>query len=112
MNHVKLLNQMGSSITLNNNVAHIEGVNKLKGMTLVGCDLRSVAALVIAALISERVSHIYGLEHLDRGYENFEFKLSQLGAQITRTSDMSLPNDSKYEADKSKNNEFVISKAA
>ena len=53
-------------------------------MTLVGSDLRSSAALVIAALISTKVSHIYGLEHLDRGYENFEFKLSQLGAQITR----------------------------
>ena len=46
--------------------------------------MRSSAALIIAALISRRVSHIYGLEHLDRGYENFECKLSQLGAQITR----------------------------
>ncbi len=84
MNHVELLNQMGSSITVKKNVAHINGVKNLKGMKLVGSDLRSSAALIIAALISKRTSYIYGLEHLDRGYENFELKLSNLGVQITR----------------------------
>ena len=53
-------------------------------MNLVGSDLRSSAALIIAALISENISHIYGLEHLDRGYENFEVKLSKLGVEIIR----------------------------
>ena len=84
MNHVDLLNQMGSSITVKDNVAHINGVKKLRGMTLIGADLRSSAALIIAALISKRISYIYGLEHLDRGYENFELKLSRLGVQIER----------------------------
>ena len=55
-------------------------------MTLVGSDLRSSAALVIAALISEKISYIYGLEHLDRGYENFENKLFRLGVQIERNN--------------------------
>ena len=100
MNHVELLNQMGSSITLKNNVAQINGVNELEGMTLVGSDLRSSAALVIAALISRKVSHIYGLEHLDRGYENFEFKLSKLGAQITREISRKITTHSKYEGSK------------
>ena len=84
MHHVELLNKMGSSITVKNNVAQIIGVKRLKGMTLVGADLRSSAALIIAALISQSVSRIYGLEHLDRGYENFELKLSKLGVQIIR----------------------------
>ena len=84
MNHVELLNQMGGSITVKNNIAHINGVRKLKGMNLVGLDLRSSAALIIAALISKSSSHIYGLEHLDRGYENFEEKLSKLGVEIIR----------------------------
>ena len=77
MNHVDLLNQMGSSITLIDNIAYINGVKKLRGMTLVGLDLRSSAALIIAALTSKSVSYVYGLEHLDRGYENFEQKLSK-----------------------------------
>ena len=84
MNHVPLLNQMGASITVNNNTAYINGVNKLKGMNLIGSDLRSSAALIIAALISEGISHVYGLEHLDRGYEDFEYKLEKLGVKIVR----------------------------
>ena len=84
MSHVAVLNQMGCSIKVKDNVAHIDGVKKLRGATLVGSDLRSSAALVIAALVSNRISYIYGLEHLDRGYENFELKLAQLGAHITR----------------------------
>ena len=75
---------MGSSITLKDNIAHINGVKKLRGMTLVGLDLRSSAALIIAALTSKNVSYVYGLEHLDRGYENFELKLSKLGIEIKR----------------------------
>jgi len=112
MNHVELLNQMGSSITLKNNVAQINGVNELEGMTLVGSDLRSSAALVIAALISRKVSHIYGLEHLDRGYENFEFKLSQLGAQITREKSKKIVNNIKYEGSNLNKKSFPAIKVA
>ena len=53
-------------------------------MELVGSDLRSSAALIIAGIIAEGTSRIYGLEHLDRGYENFESKLKILGIKITR----------------------------
>ena len=84
MNHVALLNQMGASIVVKNNIAYISGVKKLKGTDLIGTDLRSSAALVIAALVSENISKIYGLEHLDRGYEEFECKLSNLGVNIER----------------------------
>ncbi|MBO8232465.1 UDP-N-acetylglucosamine 1-carboxyvinyltransferase [Prochlorococcus marinus str. MU1402] len=84
MNHVHLLNKMGANIKLNKNIAHIKGVKKIKGMDLVGSDLRSSAALIIAGIIAEGTSKIYGLEHLDRGYENFESKLKILGIKITR----------------------------
>ena len=84
MNHVHLLNKMGANIKLNKNIAHIKGVKKFKGMDLVGSDLRSSAALIIAGIIAEGTSRIYGLEHLDRGYENFESKLKILGIKITR----------------------------
>ncbi len=84
MNHVALLNRMGASIVVRNNTAHINGVKNLKGTDLTGTDLRSSAALVIAALASDNVSNIFGLEHLDRGYEEFEYKLSKLGVNIKR----------------------------
>ncbi len=84
MNHVHLLNKMGANIKLNKNIAYIKGVKKIKGMDLVGSDLRSSAALIIAGIIAEGTSIIYGLEHLDRGYEDFESKLKILGIKITR----------------------------
>ena len=84
MNHVHLLNKMGANIKLNKNIAYIKGVKKFKGMDLVGSDLRSSAALIIAGIIAEGTSTISGLEHLDRGYENFELKLKKLGIKITR----------------------------
>jgi len=84
MNHIHLLNKMGARIKLNKNTAHIKGVKTINGMDLVGSDLRSSAALIIAGIIAKGSSRIYGLEHLDRGYENFESKLKILGIKITR----------------------------
>ena len=39
---------------------------------------------IIAGIIAEGNSKIYGLQHLDRGYENFESKLKMLGIEIMR----------------------------
>ena len=99
MNHVHLLNKMGANIKLNKNIAHIKGVKNFKGMDLVGSDLRSSAALIIAGIIAEGTSTISGLEHLDRGYENFESKLKILGIKITR----------EFNKKTSKNKEFKTS---
>ncbi len=84
MNHIETLNKMGASIKVENNIAFIKGVKNLGGGILIGSDLRSTAAIVIAALTSKEISFVGGLEHLDRGYENFELKLNNLGANIKR----------------------------
>ena len=97
MNHIHLLNKMGACIKLNKNTAHIKGVKKLKGMDLVGSDLRSSAALIIAAIIAKSKSRIYGLEHLDRGYENFESKLNKLGIEIKRENGEEYLKRQKYQ---------------
>ena len=85
-------------ITVINNVAYINGVKILSVMSLFGADLRSSAALIIAALTSNRISYIYGLEHLDRGYENFELKLSKLGAQIEREITNKILSEREYKS--------------
>ena len=102
MNHVHILNEMGACITLEKNTAHIIGVKKLIGKNLAGSDLRSSAALIIAAIIAEKTSFIYGLEHLDRGYENFESKLSKLGVKIKREISTKIITDSNYKKSNSK----------
>ena len=47
-------------------------------------DLRASMCLIIAALAACGTSEIDGLNHLDRGYENLEDKLTNLGAIIKR----------------------------
>jgi len=94
MNHIELLNKMGASIKLENNIATISGVKTLSGRNLKGSDLRSTAAIVIAALTADNPSLVEGLEHLDRGYEDFEFKLKKLGANIKRDLTENLYNNS------------------
>ena len=74
----------------------------LIGKNLAGSDLRSSAALIIAAIIAEKTSFIYGLEHLDRGYENFESKLSRLGVKIRREIRTKIITDSDYKKSNSK----------
>lgn len=62
----------------------IEGPTKLHNAVIDIADLRAGATLVIAALIAKGESTIFGIEHLDRGYENFYKRLRDLGANIKR----------------------------
>ncbi len=47
-------------------------------------DLRAGATLVLASLCARGESVVFGIEHLDRGYEHFEKRLKSLGADIKR----------------------------
>jgi UDP-N-acetylglucosamine 1-carboxyvinyltransferase len=62
----------------------IEGVDGLRGADVVACDLRGGAALVLAALAAAGTTRVYGLRHIDRGYEGLEAKLAALGAEAVR----------------------------
>jgi UDP-N-acetylglucosamine 1-carboxyvinyltransferase len=78
------LNRMGANIKVKGNNAIIRGVPQLSGAPVMATDLRASAALVLAGLAAEGQTIIQGLHHLDRGYENIEGKLQQLGARIER----------------------------
>lgn len=82
--HVKELIKMGADINLKGNTAYVRGVKRLHGARVRATDLRASACLVIAGLGAEGVTEIEGLEHLDRGYEKIEDKLSGVGARIKR----------------------------
>ena len=49
-----------------------------------GSDLRASVALVLAAMTAEGVSHVDRIYHLDRGAENFEKNLKNIGVNIKR----------------------------
>jgi UDP-N-acetylglucosamine 1-carboxyvinyltransferase len=84
LQHVAELQRMGANILVKGNNAIIQGVTKLSGAKVMATDLRASAALVIAGLAAEGMTTVEGLHHLDRGYENIEAKLRNLGAKIER----------------------------
>jgi UDP-N-acetylglucosamine 1-carboxyvinyltransferase len=85
LRHVAELNRLGADIRTKGNIAIVRGVLKLSGAPVESTDLRAAAALVVAGLAAEGKTTVQALHHLDRGYENIEAKLQQLGARITRT---------------------------
>lgn len=64
--------------------ARIMGPVKLHNAVVEIYDLRAGATLVLAALSAEGESVVFGVEHLDRGYEYFEKRVKKLGANIKR----------------------------
>ena len=83
--HVPELMRMGAKISVNNEEAIVTGVRKLKGSKVMASDLRASMSLILGALAASGTSEIDGVFHLDRGYENLEDKLSNLGANINRS---------------------------
>lgn len=82
--HVEELNRMGADIKVEGRMAVIRGVPFLTSAKVTASDLRGAAGLVIAGLAADGVTEVHGLDHLDRGYVNFEDGLFSLGAQIKR----------------------------
>ena len=77
---------MGADISVDGKVAIIEGTGSLTGAPVKATDLRAGAALVIAGLAAEGITEIDDIFHIERGYENLDEKLRQLGAKIIRKS--------------------------
>ena len=82
--HVAELNRMGAKISINGNKAVIQGNTEFAAAELMATDLRASVSLVLAALTARGKSIINRIYHLDRGYENIEKKLRNVGARIRR----------------------------
>lgn len=79
---------MGAQIILcDPHRAAVIGLNRhhpLRGITMSSPDIRAGVALLIAALSAEGRSVIQNIEQIDRGYQNIDERLRNLGAQIQR----------------------------
>lgn len=82
--HVDELKRMGADIKIDGRSAIIQGVDSLTSAPVKASDLRAGAALVLAGLVSEGITEIENIYHIDRGYENIEEKFTSLGAIIYR----------------------------
>lgn len=82
--HVPELVRLGADIDIIDNSAIVKGNKTLKGAQVMSSDLRGSACLVLAALVAEGSTELFRIYHLDRGYEELEKKLNNLGANIRR----------------------------
>lgn len=83
--HAEELIKMGASIKIDGRAAIVRGVSCLTGTQLSAKDLRGGAGLVLAGLAAEGTSTVENIDsHIERGYEDFDVKLRNLGADVTK----------------------------
>lgn len=82
--YAEQLNRMGASISVDGQLAVVQGVEQLKGAPVRADDLRAGAAMLIAGLSASGTTEIEDISHIDRGYENVVEKFRGLGADIKR----------------------------
>ncbi|HEU4480303.1 MAG TPA: UDP-N-acetylglucosamine 1-carboxyvinyltransferase [Actinomycetota bacterium] len=76
------LNRMGSRIRVEGHHAVIRGVERLSAAPVRAPDIRAGAALVVSGFCAEGETSVYDIAHIERGYERFDEKLRDLGADI------------------------------
>ena len=93
--HVRELAKMGAGVTVEGRLhAIVHGPCRLHGTEVAIPDIRSGAALVIAALCAEGDSLLRNVWHVERGYEDIVGKLASAGARIKAVSVHSEPSGS------------------
>ena len=79
------LKKMGADISiLDVHRAIVRGPTVLHGAEIESLDLRAGATLLIAGLVASGKTELGGVEQIDRGYENLDGRLRELGADIKR----------------------------
>ena len=85
--HVEEFRRMNAGAKIEGRSVFIEGPVDLQGAEVMATDLRAAAALILAGLVSEGITRVTKLHHLDRGYVDFHGKLASLGANIERITE-------------------------
>ncbi|MDQ0200836.1 UDP-N-acetylglucosamine 1-carboxyvinyltransferase [Neobacillus ginsengisoli] len=86
--HVEEFRRMNADIKIEGRSVILNGLSNLQGAEVSATDLRAAAALILTGLVSEGVTRVTELKHLDRGYVDFHGKLAGLGADIERVTEM------------------------
>jgi UDP-N-acetylglucosamine 1-carboxyvinyltransferase len=85
---VDKLIEMGAQIILcDPHRAVVSGPTPLKGARVSSPDIRAGMALLIAALGAKGTTEIHNIDQIDRGYENIDQRLNDLGAKIQRVNE-------------------------
>jgi len=90
--HIPELLRMGAKVSVEGPNAIVRGGKRLNGAPVMASDLRASAALILAGLVADGETWLHRLYHLDRGYEALDKKLRNLGAEVERLPESSLPH--------------------
>jgi UDP-N-acetylglucosamine 1-carboxyvinyltransferase len=83
--HCDELIKMGANIdVISKKICKVNGVKELHGANVKATDLRGGASLIIAALVAKGETEISDIYHIERGYEDIENILRNLGADIKK----------------------------
>ncbi len=83
--YVDLLNRMGASITLcDPHRALVSGPTPLRGKFVESPDIRAGLAMVIAGMVATGTTRIGNAYQIDRGYQQLDRRLAELGATVSR----------------------------
>jgi UDP-N-acetylglucosamine 1-carboxyvinyltransferase len=81
---VQELTRLGAEVRTDGHHALIRGRSMLSGAPVEATDIRAGAGLVLAGLVADGETTVHAVEHIDRGYVDFEKQLAALGANIIR----------------------------
>ncbi len=81
---VNELVRLGADVRIDGHHAVVRGRERLSSAPVVATDIRAGAGLVLAGLVSDGVTEVQDVHHVDRGYPDFVEQLRGLGAQIER----------------------------
>jgi len=84
LGYAQELNRMGAHIEVATQTARVCGPTPLHGTEVRALDIRSGAAVILAALAAHGETRIMDIHHVDRGYEDLVDVLGQFGAHMSR----------------------------
>jgi UDP-N-acetylglucosamine 1-carboxyvinyltransferase len=82
---VNELVRLGADVRIDGHHAVVRGRERLSSAPVVATDIRAGAGLVLAGLVSDGVTEVQDIYHVDRGYPDFVEQLRGLGAKVERT---------------------------
>ena len=84
---VQELARLGADVRTDGHHALVRGRAGLSGAPVEATDIRAGAGLVLAGLVADGETTVYGVSHIDRGYAGFVESLQGLGADVVRDQD-------------------------
>ena len=82
---VNELVRLGADVRIDGHHAVVRGRERLSSAPVLATDIRAGAGLVLAGLLSDGVTEVQDVRHIDRGYPDFVEQLRGVGVQIERT---------------------------